>query len=84
VTLDGRAAVSTDGEIEIRIDVDEVDARPELLSGSDSPLGGWISRGFGRKAPTTTLVYRSEAVGTAELRTRISIRRVRSSAPSAV
>jgi len=84
VTLDGRAAVSTDGLIELRIDVDELDARPEILSGSESPLGGWISRGFGRKAPTTTLVYRSEAAGAAELRTRISIRRLRSSPSSAV
>ena len=74
VALDGRTAVSTDGAVEIRIDVDEPDARAELLSGSESPKGGWISRGFGRKTPSTTLVYKSRTAGSAELRTRIAVR----------
>lgn len=77
VTLDGRTAVSTDGAVEVRIDVDEADARAELLSGSESPRGGWISRGFCRKAPSTTLVYTSEATGGTELRTRIAVRILR-------
>lgn len=74
VTLDGGAAVSTDGEVEVRIDVEEQDARAQLLRGSEAPIGGWVSRGFGVKSPSTTLVHRTEIAGETVLRTRISIR----------
>lgn len=72
VTLEGRSAVSTDGIVEVRIDVDE-DARAQLLRGSEEPIGGWVSRSFRVKTPATTLVYRSEVVGEAVLRTRIRV-----------
>jgi hypothetical protein len=46
----------------------ELDARllPELLTASNQPTGGWVSRGYHRKAPTTTLVgkYRQQETTT--------------------
>jgi hypothetical protein len=43
----------------------EVDARlaVELLTGSDEPIGGWVSRGYHRRAPSTTLIARGRCHG---------------------
>jgi hypothetical protein len=35
----------------------------EILAGSEQPIGGWISRGYHRKAPSTTLVARGQCAG---------------------
>jgi hypothetical protein len=43
----------------------EVDARLEVdvLTGSDDPIGGWVSRGYHRKGPSTTLIARGRCYG---------------------
>jgi hypothetical protein len=46
----------------------------QLYRGSLAPLLGWISRGFDRRAPTTTLVWRAKLSAPALLRTEIEIR----------
>jgi len=76
VALDERTAISNDGHVRLRIEIDEGDAEALLLHGSTNPIGGWVSRGFGRKSPSTTLVYRSRIVGPCVLRTRIGIERL--------
>jgi hypothetical protein len=45
----------------------------ELLNGSETPLGGWISRQFDEKQPITTAVWHTRISGTTELTTRIAI-----------
>ena len=45
----------------------------ELHRGSLSPLYGWISRGFDRRAPTTTIVWRAKLSSQSLLRTEIVI-----------
>jgi hypothetical protein len=45
----------------------------ELRRGSVAPIGGWISRGFDRRQPTATLVWRARLRATALLRTEIRI-----------
>src|SRR5690606_38241731 len=73
VELQDGGAVSFDGSITLRLEVDERDATAILLRGCTDPISGWISRGFNRKSPTTTLVFRDEITGEAVLRTRIRL-----------
>ena len=35
----------------------------EVLRGSQCPIGGWVSRGYHRRAPATTLVGRTRSRG---------------------
>jgi hypothetical protein len=53
----------------------ELDPRLSVRTpcGSEDPIGGWVSRGYHRKTPTTTLVCRCTAVGNTSLVTRITI-----------
>jgi Heparinase II/III-like protein/Heparinase II/III N-terminus len=46
----------------------------QVYRGSLAPLFGWISRGFDRRAPTSTLVWRAKLSAPALLRTEIEIR----------
>jgi len=45
----------------------------QLYRGSLAPLLGWISRGFDRRAPTSTLVWRAKLSAPALLRSEIQI-----------
>ena len=45
----------------------------ELYRGSLVPLFGWISRGFDRRAPTSTLVWRARLAAPTILRTEVAI-----------
>ena len=53
----------------------ESDARltPALLHGSTAPIGGWVSRAYHRKVPSTTAVLSGEFQGDTTLVTRIAI-----------
>ena len=46
----------------------------EIYRGSLSPLSGWISRGFDRRQPTSTLLWRAKLSSPALLRTQITIK----------
>ncbi len=45
-----------------------------VLRGSEVPIGGWVSRGYHRKVPATTLVGRCTSDGVLSLTTRLLIR----------
>ncbi|MCX5671539.1 MAG: alginate lyase family protein [Planctomycetota bacterium] len=57
----------------------ELDPRLSVRTrcGSEDPVGGWVSRGYHRKTPSTTLVGRCTVVGNTSLVTRITIDRAR-------
>lgn len=44
-----------------------------LLHGSESPIGGWVSRGYHRKRPATTVVGRCSVNGDTSLVSRVEI-----------
>jgi hypothetical protein len=46
---------------------------PTLLRGEEEPPGGWISRTFGIKTSTTTLVWQGEVIKTTKLITNITL-----------
>ena len=48
----------------------------ELYRGSLSPVCGWISRGFDRRQPTSTIAWRATLSCAALLRTTIQIQNV--------
>jgi hypothetical protein len=45
----------------------------EIYRGSLAPLSGWISRGYDRRAPTRTIVWRAKLAAQTLLRTEIAI-----------
>jgi hypothetical protein len=49
------------------------DGAAEIYRGSLSPLYGWISRGFDRRSPTSTLVWRTKLSAPTLLRTEIAL-----------
>lgn len=53
----------------------EVDPRltVEALTGSKEPIGGWVSRGYHRKSPSTTLTARGRCKGQSSYLSRIEI-----------
>ena len=53
----------------------EVDARlrVDVLTGSDEPIGGWVSRGYHRKVPSTTLIARGRGHGNSSFVNRVNI-----------
>lgn len=51
--------------------------RVEIHRGGTPAQGGWISRSFGRKQPTTTVLWHSQIAGDTVLRTRITYTRSR-------
>ncbi len=48
---------------------------PQLLIGSENPLGGWVSRRFSVKKPSPTVVWRWEIDGDSEFETTIDVSR---------
>jgi len=46
----------------------------EVYRGSLAPLYGWISRGYDRRAPTSTIVWRAKLAAPALLRSAIRIK----------
>jgi hypothetical protein len=53
--------------------------RVELLRGSTNPLGGWVSRGYHRRSPSTTVVGRIRGEGDLTSTCRVEIHRHRGS-----
>jgi hypothetical protein len=51
--------------------------RVEIHRAGTAEQGGWVSRGFGHKRPSTTVVWHSRINGQTALRTRISYKRTR-------
>ncbi|MGK5079754.1 alginate lyase family protein [Janthinobacterium sp. HLX7-2] len=46
---------------------------PEIMVGSDTPPGGWISRRFDEKSPIASAVWRVKVQGTTEIVTHIEL-----------
>lgn len=72
--------ITTDKEIclyterhRIRIVAEHAPARALVFRGGTADEGGWVSRGFGRKEPTTTVAWESVIEGVTEIRTYICI-----------
>jgi hypothetical protein len=49
--------------------------RVEVLRGSTDPIGGWVSRGYHRRSPSTTIVGRTRSDGDLTCVCRVEIRR---------
>ena len=55
---------------------------PDILRGSDTPPGGWISRRFDEKAPIASAAWRAQVQGTTEIVTHIELMPLASPADS--
>jgi hypothetical protein len=74
VREEGGAWVASHGNATARLALPP-EGQAELQSGSVSPIAGWISRGFDKRVPAPTLVWRARVTGNALLRTEIRIGR---------
>jgi hypothetical protein len=53
-------------EVDLQLAVD-------MLTGSEDPIGGWVSRGYHRKVPSTTLIARGRCEGDSSFVSRVTI-----------
>jgi hypothetical protein len=67
--ITGRTQVSMES-----LEIDKV----EIHRAGSAQQGGWVSRRFGCKVPSTTVVWQSRVRGVTVLRTRITYSRSRS------
>ncbi len=54
----------------------------QMLTGSEDPIGGWVSRGYHRKTPSTTLVGRCVSNGNLTMISQIEIGERKPAGPS--
>jgi len=72
VELDGLHCAATRGSRTVSLQLPRrPEARSYLRRGSVAPLGGWISRCYDHKEPTSTVVWRGWLAGTTVLRSEI-------------
>jgi hypothetical protein len=57
----------------VEMEVPDTCAAPVLLHGSVQPMGGWVSRSFGEKSPTSTVSWLARSVGNTSWETRIMV-----------
>jgi uncharacterized heparinase superfamily protein len=57
----------------VRITAEQAPDRVLSFRGGKADEGGWVSRGFGRKTPATTIAWESSIQGTTVLRTYICV-----------
>jgi len=73
VASEGLTVVAENGPARIVLRPPTHPGRVTLLSGSESPRVGWVSRDFDVKVPAWAAVWRAEIEGTVELTTEILI-----------
>lgn len=77
-------SVRADGSSKIRIDTGAsivvFDADPALavtlLVGCEHPIAGWVSRGYHRRSPATTIIAAGKSTGNARFRFTVQTMRV--------
>lgn len=71
VELDGSGVAASNGSVRLKLETPDADAR--LMRGQVQPIGGWISRRFGHKEPTTTVFFTNDVHGNTRLHTRLML-----------
>ncbi len=73
VALDGISTVRIGvGSAVVHLEVDPA-LTVTLVSGSEGPISGWVSRGYHRKSPSTTIMARGRTQGNARFRFRMQV-----------
>jgi hypothetical protein len=73
VELAERIVTVRNGAVLLTVETVEAESTGRLLRGELAPIGGWISRRFGHKQPTFTVVFVDDIEGSRTLRTRMSV-----------
>jgi len=73
VSLDGSTVLVQNGESYLRLYVIGSKYDISILHGEESPIGGWVSRNYDVKVPSTTIVYRTKIRGNTQLVTEMLI-----------
>ena len=73
VSVEDSTIIAENGSVRVTIHA-EADSKIKVLRGSENPPGGWVSRRFDVKIPSTTVYFRNEIRGTRKLVTQIECR----------
>ena len=73
----GNGLKVTAGHTQVFFEAGEELESAQLVHGGSATQGGWVSRSFGRKQPSTSVHWYSRVAGVTVLRTRISYTRAR-------
>jgi uncharacterized heparinase superfamily protein len=73
VELHDTRVSASNGAVRVVLESADPPVSGRLLHGETQPIGGWVSRRFGHKEPTATVVFASEVHGNTRLHTRITL-----------
>lgn len=73
VTVDGLEILVATNGVQVRLRCLDGHCEALRLRGSDDPIGGWVSRRFDVKVPSTTVVWKNRIRNATELRTEICV-----------
>ena len=73
VVVDGSTAVIEAQGVRLRMAMPDSAGAPLLVRGSTDPRGGWVSRRFGSKTPTTQIVWSRPFAGTTQWQTELQL-----------
>lgn len=71
VRIQNKKVVVSVGNIGLTMTMIDQNISPKLIIGSDAPVGGWVSRRFDYKVPTTTVVWEMNITKNIELTTQV-------------
>jgi len=72
VTVEGTTVIADNDRVRVRLDAADPVSEVCHRRGSNSPPGGWVSRSFDVKVPTSSVVFVDEIEGTTKLKTIIN------------
>jgi hypothetical protein len=74
VSVEGASVIAENNGLTVRIVAEDPSTRIVCLTGSENPIGGWVSRRFDKKVPSTSVYFADDINSFTVLRARISCR----------
>ncbi|HMW16177.1 MAG TPA: hypothetical protein PKC34_11610, partial [Pseudomonadales bacterium] len=71
VSVENGKVIAVNGGSRLQMSMPDTAWQPRLVRGSESPILGWISRGFDQRQPIVTALWSGTIEGSIELKTRM-------------
>jgi uncharacterized heparinase superfamily protein len=72
VSVKGASVIAENDGVSVQIIAENPSTRVVCLTGSENPVGGWVSRSFDKKVASSSVYFADEINGTTVLRARIT------------
>jgi len=73
VHVQNKKVVVSVGDVGLMMTMKDKNITPKLIVGSDNPEGGWVSRRFDHKVPTTTVVWEMNITNNTVFKTQLAL-----------